>query len=40
LEITSPHILETTTSQRWIHLWPHQSLHFSVKIGKNKFLQT
>ena len=35
LEITSPHILEVTTSQRWIHLWPHQSLHFSVKIGKN-----
>ena len=35
LEITSPHILEVTTSQRWIHLWPHQSLHFSVKIGKH-----
>ena len=32
LEITSPHILETTTSQRWIHLWPHQSLHFCVQV--------
>ena len=27
-------ILATTTSLRWIHLSPHQSLHFSVKIGK------
>ena len=39
LEITSPYILLTMTSQRWIHLWPHQTLHFSVKIGKTNFFR-